>query len=111
MDMMAALVLIIALFAVLGAGMWIGLGLLAVGLIGMGLFTSRPVGEPYVTVDVIGSRPSEMTTFLMLAPVPSACTLMNGTPSADASNARWNRWYELVSVGVSGPTCSVHVPM
>ncbi len=45
MDMMAALVLIIALFAVLGAGMWIGLGLLAVGLIGMGLFTSRPVGD------------------------------------------------------------------
>ena len=45
MDMMAALVLIIALFAVLGAGMWIGLGLLAVGLVGMELFTSRPVGD------------------------------------------------------------------
>ena len=26
MDMMAAVVLIVALFAVLGAGMWIGLG-------------------------------------------------------------------------------------
>lgn len=45
MDMMAAVVLIVALFAVLGAGMWIGLGLLAVGLIGMELFTSRPVGD------------------------------------------------------------------
>ena len=45
MDMMAAVVLIVALFAVLGAGMWIGLGLLAVGLMGMELFTSRPAGD------------------------------------------------------------------
>ncbi|MFY3384802.1 TRAP transporter large permease [Paracidovorax sp. MALMAid1276] len=45
MDMVIALVLVVALFAVLGAGLWIGLALLAVGVIGMELFTSRPVGD------------------------------------------------------------------
>ncbi|MFN4118840.1 TRAP transporter large permease [Acidovorax sp.] len=45
MDMVIALVLVVALFAVLGAGLWIGLALLAVGVIGMELFTNRPVGD------------------------------------------------------------------
>lgn len=45
MDVVIALALIVLLFAVLGSGLWIGLSLLAVALIGMELFTSRPVGD------------------------------------------------------------------
>jgi C4-dicarboxylate transporter, DctM subunit len=45
MEAMIALVLIVALFAVLGSGLWIGLSLIAVAVVGMELFTSRPVGE------------------------------------------------------------------
>ena len=45
MDFAIALGLIVLLFAVLGSGLWIGLSLLGVGLIGMELFTSRPVGD------------------------------------------------------------------
>ena len=62
MDMMAALVLIIALFAVLGAGMWIGLGLLAVGLLGMELFTSRPAGDSMMLTIWGASSASWMVT-------------------------------------------------
>lgn len=45
MEAVIALVLIVALFAVLGSGLWIGLSLIAVGVVGMELFTSRPVGD------------------------------------------------------------------
>ncbi|MGV3498251.1 MAG: TRAP transporter large permease [Hydrogenophaga sp.] len=45
MEAMIALVLIVALFAVLGSGLWIGLSLIAVAVVGMELFTSRPVGD------------------------------------------------------------------
>ncbi|WP_440111644.1 TRAP transporter large permease [Acidovorax sp. BL-A-41-H1] len=45
MDVVIALGLILALFAVLGSGLWIGLSLLAVALVGMEFFTSRPVGD------------------------------------------------------------------
>ncbi|MDH4428067.1 MAG: TRAP transporter large permease subunit [Acidovorax sp.] len=45
MEIVIALGLILALFAVLGSGLWIGLSLLAVALVGMELFTSRPVGD------------------------------------------------------------------
>jgi tripartite ATP-independent transporter DctM subunit len=41
--------LIICLFAILGAGVWIGLALMAVGWIAMTLFTTRPVGDAMVT--------------------------------------------------------------
>ncbi|RID99474.1 TRAP transporter large permease subunit [Simplicispira hankyongi] len=45
MDLIIAVALVVLLFAVLGSGLWIGLSLLGVGLIGMELFTSRPVGD------------------------------------------------------------------
>jgi C4-dicarboxylate transporter DctM subunit len=45
MDFAIAIGLIVLLFAVLGSGLWIGLSLLGVGLLGMELFTSRPVGD------------------------------------------------------------------
>src|SRR6476646_7315389 len=45
MDFIIAVGLIVLLFAVLGSGLWIGLSLLGVGLIGMEFFTSRPVGD------------------------------------------------------------------
>jgi tripartite ATP-independent transporter DctM subunit len=41
--------LIVCLFVILGAGVWIGLALLGVGWIAMELFTSRPVGDAMVT--------------------------------------------------------------
>ncbi|MBX3610892.1 MAG: TRAP transporter large permease subunit [Hydrogenophaga sp.] len=48
MEALIALVLVIALFAVLGSGLWIGLSLVAVGVVGMELFTHRPVGDSMV---------------------------------------------------------------
>ena len=45
MDLVIAFGLIVLLFAVLGSGLWIGLSLLAVALIGMEVFTQRPVGD------------------------------------------------------------------
>jgi C4-dicarboxylate transporter DctM subunit len=48
MEAVIALVLIVALFAVLGSGLWIGLSLIAVAVVGMELFTSRPVGDSMV---------------------------------------------------------------
>jgi len=41
--------LIVCLFVILGAGVWIGLALLGVGFIAMELFTSRPAGDAMVT--------------------------------------------------------------
>ena len=37
------------LFLLLGGGVWIGLALLGVGLIGMELFTTRPAGDAMAT--------------------------------------------------------------
>ncbi len=48
MEAVIALVLIVALLAVLGSGLWIGLSLIAVAVVGMELFTSRPVGDSMV---------------------------------------------------------------
>jgi tripartite ATP-independent transporter DctM subunit len=45
MELLVALLLIVALFVVLGSGMWIGLSLLGVGVLAMELFTLRPVGD------------------------------------------------------------------
>jgi tripartite ATP-independent transporter DctM subunit len=44
-----ALVLLLALLAFLAAGLWIGLALLLVGAIGIGLFSSAPMGPLAVT--------------------------------------------------------------
>ncbi|MBI3149001.1 MAG: TRAP transporter large permease subunit [Betaproteobacteria bacterium] len=45
MELLVALLLIVALFVVLGSGMWIGLSLLGVGVLAMELFSLRPVGD------------------------------------------------------------------
>ncbi len=44
-----AAVLIVALFVLLGSGVWVAFSLLGVGLIGMSLFTSAPVGQVLAT--------------------------------------------------------------
>ena len=48
-QIIIAVFLIVALFALFAAGLWIGLGLLACGWLAMALFTSRPVGDAMVT--------------------------------------------------------------
>ena len=65
MDVVIALALIVLLFAVLGSGLWIGLSLLAVALIGMELFTSRPVGDSMM-LTIWGSTSSWTLTALPL---------------------------------------------
>lgn len=65
MDVVIALALIVLLFAVLGSGLWIGLSLLAVALIGMELFTQRPVGDSMM-LTIWGSTSSWTLTALPL---------------------------------------------
>jgi C4-dicarboxylate transporter DctM subunit len=55
--------LIVALFAILATGLWIGLGLMACGWLAMTLFTSRPVGDAMVTT-IFGSSISWTLTAL-----------------------------------------------
>ena len=55
MDMMAALVLIIALFAVLGAGMWIGLGLTGRGPHRHGAVHQPPRGRHSTMLTIWGA--------------------------------------------------------
>ncbi len=43
------IILLIALFALLGSGVWVAFSLLAVGIIGMELFSSAPAGEVLAT--------------------------------------------------------------
>ncbi|HSE78318.1 MAG TPA: TRAP transporter large permease subunit [Alphaproteobacteria bacterium] len=45
MDFFATAFLLVALFGLLGMGLWIGLSLTAVAWLGMELFTTRPVGQ------------------------------------------------------------------
>lgn len=65
MDILIAFGLILVLFAVLGSGIWIGLSLLAVGLVGMELFTQRPVGDSMM-LTIWGSTSSWTLTALPL---------------------------------------------
>ena len=65
MDVIIALGLIVVLFAVLGSGLWIGLSLLAVALVGMELFTNRPVGDSMM-LTIWGSTSSWTLTALPL---------------------------------------------
>lgn len=65
MDVLIAFGLIVLLFAVLGSGLWIGLSLLAVALIGMELFTNRPVGDSMM-LTIWGSTSSWTLTALPL---------------------------------------------
>jgi tripartite ATP-independent transporter DctM subunit len=65
MDALVALALIVALFVILGSGLWIGLSLLAVALVGMELFTQRPVGDSMM-LTIWGSTSSWTLTALPL---------------------------------------------
>jgi len=65
MDLLIALALVVALFAILGSGMWIGLSLLGVALIGMEFFTQRPVGDSMM-LTIWGSTSSWTLTALPL---------------------------------------------
>src|SRR2546426_11882827 len=44
-DLLITTLLIVALFVLLGSGVWIGLALAGVAWIGMELFSSRPAGD------------------------------------------------------------------
>jgi C4-dicarboxylate transporter DctM subunit len=59
------LVFLVALFFLLGTGVWIGIALLGVGWIAMELFTTRPVGDAMVTT-IWGASSSWTLTALPL---------------------------------------------
>ncbi len=65
MDVLFALGLVIALFLILGSGVWIGMSLLAVGLIAMEFVSSRPVGDG-MTLTIWGATSSWTLTALPL---------------------------------------------
>ena len=48
-EAVAIAIYLLALFGLLGAGVWVGLALLGVGLVGMELFTLRPAGDAMAT--------------------------------------------------------------
>jgi C4-dicarboxylate transporter, DctM subunit len=64
-DIAIAGFLILALFVVLGSGLWIGLSLLGVALVAMEFFTQRPVGDSMV-LTIWGSTSSWTLTALPL---------------------------------------------
>ncbi|HEY5307675.1 MAG TPA: TRAP transporter large permease subunit, partial [Casimicrobiaceae bacterium] len=65
MDALITTLLIVALFALLGSGVWIGLALAGVAWIGMELFSSRPAGDA-MAVTIWGSASSWTLTALPL---------------------------------------------
>src|SRR5512138_1290141 len=65
MDALITTLLIVALFALLGSGVWIGLALSGVAWIGMQLFSSRPAGDA-MAVTIWGSASSWTLTALPL---------------------------------------------
>ncbi len=65
MDAWAAAVLIVLMFAILGAGVWIGIGILGVGWLAMELFTDRLAGDS-LALTVWGSMSSWTLTALPL---------------------------------------------
>ncbi|HVL56732.1 MAG TPA: TRAP transporter large permease subunit [Burkholderiaceae bacterium] len=64
-DVWISLLLVFALFALLGTGVWIGMALFGVAWIGMELFSSRPAGDA-MAVTVWGSASSWTLTALPL---------------------------------------------
>ena len=64
-DVAITTLLIVALFAILGSGVWIGLSLAGVAWIGMQLFASRPAGDA-MAVTIWGSSSSWTLTALPL---------------------------------------------
>src|SRR5881394_2534733 len=65
MDLLITTLLIVALFVLLGSGVWIGLALAGVAWIGMQLFSSRPAGDA-MAVTIWGSSSSWTLTALPL---------------------------------------------
>jgi C4-dicarboxylate transporter DctM subunit len=65
MDIFIAFGLIVLLFVALGSGLWIGLSLLAVALLGMELLTARPAGDSMM-LTIWGSTSSWTLTALPL---------------------------------------------
>jgi C4-dicarboxylate transporter, DctM subunit len=65
MDVLLAFGLVILLFVILGSGVWIGLTLLAVGMIAMEFVSSRPVGDAMV-LTIWGAASSWTLTALPL---------------------------------------------
>ncbi|MEZ5702866.1 MAG: TRAP transporter large permease subunit [Burkholderiaceae bacterium] len=65
MDVLFALGLVVALFLILGSGVWIGMSLLAVGLMAMEFVSSRPVGDG-MTLTIWGATSSWTLTALPL---------------------------------------------
>ncbi len=63
MDLLITLALIVALFALLGSGIWIGLALLGVAWVGMEAFTLRPAGDS-MAVTIWGASSSWTLTAL-----------------------------------------------
>src|SRR5437016_844613 len=64
-DLLITTLLIIALFVLLGSGVWIGLALAGVAWIGMQLFSSRPAGDA-MAVTIWGTTSSWTLTALPL---------------------------------------------
>jgi tripartite ATP-independent transporter DctM subunit len=65
LDALVTVVLMVLLFGLLGAGVWIGLALMGVAWIGMQLFTARPAGDA-MAVTIWGSASSWTLTALPL---------------------------------------------
>ncbi|HEX7328329.1 MAG TPA: TRAP transporter large permease subunit, partial [Casimicrobiaceae bacterium] len=65
MDALITTLLVIALFVLLGSGVWIGLALAGVAWIGMELFSSRPAGDA-MAVTIWGTTSSWTLTALPL---------------------------------------------
>lgn len=65
MDLLITALLIVALFILLGSGVWIGIALAGVAWIGMELFSSRPAGDA-MAVTIWGSASSWTLTALPL---------------------------------------------
>jgi C4-dicarboxylate transporter DctM subunit len=65
MDLLITTLLIIALFVLLGSGVWIGIALAGVAWIGMELFSARPAGDA-MAVTIWGSASSWTLTALPL---------------------------------------------
>src|ERR1041385_939062 len=65
MDALITTLLVVALFALLGSGVWIGLALAGVAWIGMEVFSSRPAGDA-MALTIWGSASSWTLTALPL---------------------------------------------
>ncbi|MGI9465396.1 MAG: TRAP transporter large permease subunit, partial [Aestuariivirgaceae bacterium] len=62
-EVFAIIIFVAALFVCLGSGVWVGASLLACAIIGMELFTSRPVGAS-MALTIWGSQSSWTLTAL-----------------------------------------------